>query len=192
VAETSSTAAARRVVGRWEIDTEHSSVRLTVRSFGFIPVRCTVPVVAGEVVGADRPNRTHVTARLDPAGFHTGNAKRDQHVTSSDFLDVEGFPDISFRAVDLRWSEHDPAAAEIDGELTVRGVTCLVTLTARVDEQSDADGVGVTATTAVRRSAFGVTAMRGVVGDVVRVRLGVRLRRPADPGRPEAEEGTTR
>jgi polyisoprenoid-binding protein YceI len=180
--DTSSTATGQAsVVGSWRIDTEHSSVEFSVRNKGILRAKGAVPIADGTVVVDPSPSRSDVEVRLDVAGFDTGNPKRDKHVRSSEFLDVEGFPYMTFRGVDLCFDQHDPVRAELDGELTVHGVARLVTLSVRLEvmarQGDEPEMARFTAGTIVRRSDFGVIAMRGMVGDQVRVRIALTLRR---------------
>jgi polyisoprenoid-binding protein YceI len=180
--DTSSTATTRPpLVGGWVVDTRNSSVGFTVRNMGLLRAKGTIPV-DGATVDVDlATNKAEVSVRLDVSRFDTGNTKRDEHVRGSDFLDVEGFPYMSFRSVDLRFHQQDPASAELDGELTVRGVTRLVTLSVRCDDVAPDNGATasarVRADAVVRRSDFGVTAMRGMVGEKIRVHIALTLRR---------------
>jgi polyisoprenoid-binding protein YceI len=180
--DTSSTASSSpRLVGGWAVDTRNSSVDFSVRNMGLLRAKGTIPIDEGSVDVDPVTNRAEVFVRLDVTRFDTGNTKRDEHVRGSDFLDVEGFPYMTFRSADLRFDQHDPAGAELDGELTVRGVTRLVTLSVRHDAMASANSATVSARLGadaiVRRSDFGVTAMRGMVGDQIRVRIALTLRR---------------
>src|SRR5262249_15605274 len=63
---------------------------------------------------------------LQAASIDTGNADRDTHLRSEDFLYTEAFPEITFRSKGLR-----PAGESrwsMEGELTIRGVTRPVAL----------------------------------------------------------------
>ena len=72
------------------------------------------------------------------------------HLLTPDFFDAERFPEISFRTSDL---EH--------GELTIKGVTRPVTISASVSEPNvdpfGRERVGITLEATVDRNAFGVS-----------------------------------
>jgi polyisoprenoid-binding protein YceI len=185
--ERPSMAASRALIGgHWLADTQQSSVELVARHLGLLPVRGTVPILAGLVTIDPDTNRTEVLFRLDAAGFDTGNAKRDHHVKSADFLATEHFPHFTFRSADLRFDRTDPARFCLDGALTVRGTTRLVTLFSELTERSADGGVGetvrLTASTTIRRSLFGVSKLPFVVSERIRVRISLTLRRSAEGG----------
>jgi polyisoprenoid-binding protein YceI len=51
----------------------------------------------------------------------TGNARRDKHLTSADFFDVEQFPVIRFRGVSLEKANDN--SYRVEGDCTIRGIT---------------------------------------------------------------------
>jgi polyisoprenoid-binding protein YceI len=88
-------------------------------------------------VGVGAPQATGTVAA---ASIDTGEPVRDEHLRSSpDFFDVERHPQISFKST--RISDSDGELLQIAGELTMRGVTRAVELSARPAGRSrDADG----------------------------------------------------
>jgi polyisoprenoid-binding protein YceI len=83
---------------------------------------------------------------------------RDNHVRSAEFLDVENFPNITFRSTVVR-SEGNRIF--VDGELTIRGVTRPVTLVVEVNgftpDHHGGTRVGFSANTEIDRQDFGVS-----------------------------------
>jgi polyisoprenoid-binding protein YceI len=70
---------------------------------------------------AKRPRESRVEAAIDTRGLWTGEADRDAHLRSADFLDVENFPEIAFVGDEVEpIGEHDFV---LKGDLTIRGVT---------------------------------------------------------------------
>jgi polyisoprenoid-binding protein YceI len=72
------------------------------------------------------PARSSVKAEIDARGIWTGEAERDEHLRSADFLDVERHPKITFlsRAVQVL----SPHEFLVSGDLTIHGVTQQVRL----------------------------------------------------------------
>lgn len=105
--------------GRWQIATDRSQVSLTVKKLGVLTVRPTMDISDGGVVVDDSGQVSLAEVRLAAASFSTGNDKRDTHVRSSDFLDADDHPEISFRATDIGDGTGDRTVA---GTLTVKGV----------------------------------------------------------------------
>ena len=144
--------------GTYELDPSHSSADFQVRHLGLSKVRGGFAISSGTVEIAEDPTQSRVEATLDAASFDTGAADRDAHVKSADFLDVERFPNLTFRSTGLR-----PAGDgwQLDGELTIRDVTRPVTLDV-VFEGANQDPWGngriaFSAETEIDREQFGIT-----------------------------------
>jgi polyisoprenoid-binding protein YceI len=145
--------------GRYDLDPQRSAIRFRTRHmFGLGPVRGTFAIRSGAVLVADPLDASTVYAEIDAASFATGNSQRDKAVRSPRYLDAARYPVITFAAQGT-----DPAASEIRGTLTVRGVERPVTLAITATEQTGAE-VAVAATMHVDRFEFGLTAQRGMTG----------------------------
>ena len=67
----------------------------------------------------------------DAASIDTGSAKRDEHLRSADFLDVENHPTITFRSKRVEGAmKKEGDKFRITGELTIRGSKMDITLDA--------------------------------------------------------------
>src|SRR5262245_33008750 len=71
--------------------------------------------------GPALPEASRVEATIDARGLWSGEPDRDAHLRSADFLDVEHFPEITFRSSSLRVM--GPNEALLSGDLSIRGVT---------------------------------------------------------------------
>lgn len=145
--------------GTWAIDPAHSSVEAIARHLMVAKVRGRFGSYEGEIVVGDTPEDSSVEVTIDAASIDTGETKRDEHLRSPDFLDVENHPTLTFRSTDVhRTGER---TLEVAGDLTIRGATRPVTL--------DVEYLGVTrdpwgntraafsATTEIDREEFGIT-----------------------------------
>ena len=113
------------------------------------------------------PEASRVEATIDARGLWSGEPDRDAHLRSSDFLDVERFPEILFSSSAVRVMS--PNEALVTGGLTIRGVTRPATLEVHYLGQWETpwweDGVdkgpktraGFMATTRIDRHDFGVS-----------------------------------
>lgn len=144
--------------GTWQIDPSHTSVEFVARHLMVSKVRGRFTDVNGTVTIAENPLESHVEVEIGTASISTGDEKRDGHLKSADFFDVEQFPTISFRSTAVR-----PAAKgdfELDGDLTINGVTRPVTLDLEyAGEVSDPWGgtrIGFSASTEVNRKDWGL------------------------------------
>ncbi|MGW0839484.1 YceI family protein [Streptomyces sp. NPDC002787] len=109
--------------GPWTVDPAHSSVAAVARHLGISSVhgRFTDFSASIEIAPApDEGTKSRVEAVIRAASIDTGNATRDQHLRSPDFLDVERHPEITYVSTGLtpagpdRWTVH--------GELGLHGV----------------------------------------------------------------------
>src|SRR3954469_768882 len=113
------------VAGPWDIDPTHSTVGFSVRHMMVSKVRGYFRDFSGEIVTAEDPARSSVTATIDLGSIDTRQEQRDAHIRSADFFDVDNHPHMSFRSTAVR---ADGADWTIEGELTIKGRTRPVTL----------------------------------------------------------------
>jgi polyisoprenoid-binding protein YceI len=106
--------------GTWVIDPVHSDVSFSVRHLVVSKVRGNFRSFEGAVVTAADPLDSSVSVSIDLASIDTGNADRDAHVRSADFLDVEQYPTMTYRSTGVRV---DGDGFVVEGELSLHGVT---------------------------------------------------------------------
>ena len=146
--------------GRYVIDPASSAVTFRTRHmFGLGRVRGTFAIRGGAVEVTGEPGEARCYAEIDAASFRTGNPQRDASVRSARLLDTDHHPVIIFEA--QRLDGTGPDSTGLTGQLTVRGVTRPAAIAA---ELTGAAPGGFTARGTVRvdRTAFGVTAYRGL------------------------------
>jgi polyisoprenoid-binding protein YceI len=166
------------VVGAWDIDASHSTVGFSVRHMMVSKVRGYFREFSGEIVTAEDPTQSSVSATVDLSSIDTRQEQRDAHIRSADFFDVDNHPQMIFRSTGVRT---DGADWLVDGELTIKGNTRPVTLALELNGFGpDAYGgtrAGFSAKTEINRNEFGVDIkmpMDGggvVVGDKISVEL---------------------
>jgi polyisoprenoid-binding protein YceI len=77
-------------------------------------------------IDRDRPENSTVTAKIDAHSITTGIPKRDNHLRSQEFFNVDKFPEILFKS--RRVKQTGPQSGDILGELNMHGITRPVTL----------------------------------------------------------------
>jgi polyisoprenoid-binding protein YceI len=112
--------------GTWEIDPSHQSFEFVARHL-MAKVRGKFSGVSGAATVAEVPGDSTLEIELDTTTVDTGDATRDGHLRSNDFFGVEDHPTISFRSTGIR-PGGDEAAWQVDGGLTIKGVTRPVTV----------------------------------------------------------------
>src|SRR5437899_10662973 len=84
--------------GTWTIDTSHSGVYSVARHLRVSKVRGHFGLFSGRVVVGESPEDSKVEVTIDAASIDTREDRRDQHLRSPDFLDVETYPELTFRS----------------------------------------------------------------------------------------------
>ena len=169
----------------YEIDPAHSSAQFTVRHMMITNVRGGFRSVKGTVIyDADNIGASSVEATIDVNTIATFDEQRDAHLKSSDFLDAEKYPTITFKS---RKVEADgEGEAKVTGDLTIHGVTKEVVLKVEGPSAEGKDPygntrIGASATTKIKRSDFGLTWNAALetggimVGDDLRIELDVQM-----------------
>ncbi|MCU0697491.1 MAG: YceI family protein [Myxococcaceae bacterium] len=168
----------------WEIDTSHASATFSVKHFGVSNVNGTLGPVTGmvELDDAD-PSKGKIDATIDVKAIDTKWAKRDEHLRSPDFFEVDKFPTMTFKSTKI--TKVSKTKLKIVGDLTIHGVTKPVTLDAEVTPEIKNPFSGnptraVTASAVLNRQDFGLKwqapaeAVK-VVGDEVKVAIELEL-----------------
>lgn len=145
--------------GEWVADVAHSRV-------GFIARHLMVTKVRGAFKGYDvratigsEAADSSVAVEIRAESIETGDAKRDEHLRSADFLDVENHPVLAFRSTKV--SRVGDSRLSIDGDLTIKGVARPVTLDAEFDglvmDPWGREHAAFTAVAVIDREDFGLT-----------------------------------
>jgi polyisoprenoid-binding protein YceI len=114
-------------MARWSFEPGHTAAEFCVRHMMVTHVRGHFKNVHGNLeFDPGFPEASRVEATIDTRGLWSGEPDRDAHLRSSDFLDVEHFPEMTFTSSAVRLMS--PNEALVTGALTIRGVTRPVTL----------------------------------------------------------------
>ncbi|HWH73169.1 MAG TPA: YceI family protein [Methylibium sp.] len=160
----------------YDLDPEHSFVHFEVLHFGTATIRGRLGPARGSVT-LDREARNGlVSIELPMHSVSTGLAPFDAHLRRADLLDVEAHPIAWFVARRLRFDAADgaPAPSAVEGELTLRGVSLGLTLSARrfgchPHPRLQREVCGGDFEGEIRRSAAGIDYGLPFVADRVRI-----------------------
>jgi polyisoprenoid-binding protein YceI len=114
--------------GDWVIDTAHTNIMFMARYAMLTKVRGRFNAFEGTIHVAEKPEESWVEVTIDPSSISTDNEKRDEHLRSGDFLDLEHEPDITFRSKKVEVIGE--RALRVAGDLSIRGMTKEVTFDA--------------------------------------------------------------
>ncbi len=108
---------------------------------------------SGEIVAnAENLAASGVRLTIEAASIDTGNARRDRHLRSEDFLFVERYPRISFTSTRIVRTEQ---GFDVEGDLEIRGVTRRLSVPVRVEQRARV--MVVQGAVRLDREAFGIT-----------------------------------
>jgi polyisoprenoid-binding protein YceI len=167
----------------WNIDATHSTIGFSIRHMVFSKVRGRFQTYTGTIQLDDADlAKSSVEVAIDAASIDTGTAQRDTHLRSTDFFDVEHFPELRFRST--RIEDAGDGRLRVAGELTIRGTTREVVLDAesagRGKDPWGNQRIGFVARTSIDRKEFGLgwnqllEAGGVLVGDRVDIELDVQ------------------
>lgn len=108
---------------RWVIDQAHSEIGFKVKHLMITNVKGLFKTYQASIytIGEDFLT-AEIDFWMDPNSIDTHDAKRDQHLRSSDFFEVEKHKEITFKGNTVE-KEDQKGAYELWGDLTIKGIT---------------------------------------------------------------------
>lgn len=162
---------------KYDFDKAHTSISFKVNHLGFSNSIGRFMDWDGHILfDAANPAGSSVEVKIKAPSVFMGTDAWDKHLKNADFLNVEKFPTIDFKStkVDVTGEK----TADITGDLTILGVTKPVVLKTVMNgagkhPMSGKETAGFTATTAIKRSEFGMNYGLPNVGDDVAITIEV-------------------
>lgn len=172
----------------YETDAAHSNVGFSIPIAGGLShVRGKFNDFKVTIVYDDKDiSKSSVDAVIKAASIDTGIERRDAHLRTADFFDVEKNPDITFKSNRIEKKGKDFIA---HGTFTMRGVSKEIALPFTIngvkrDEKTGKTTLGATAKTTINRKDFGVSFSQPnnptFLGDMVEIELNI-ITRAATP-----------
>ena len=167
----------------YQIDPSHTAVTFSVRHLMISNVRGEFEKTAGTIsVNGTDPSSVKINVTIDASSINTRVDRRDAHLKSPDFLEVDKYPTITFKST--RVEAAGSGKWKVTGDLTLHGVTKEVVLdvtgpTPEITDPMGAKRVGASATASISRKDFGLTWNKAlesggvVVGDEVDIQIDV-------------------
>ncbi len=143
----------------WKIDPSHSEINFTVRHMMISNVRGRFERFTGVIAfNPDAPENSSVEIQIEAASINTRDPQRDAHLRSTDFLNTDEFPYLTYKSKSL--FVMDENRGRIIGDLTIRGVSREVALDVDyngiVKSPWGANSAGFTAKVAINRKDWGL------------------------------------
>jgi polyisoprenoid-binding protein YceI len=178
---------------KWQIDASHSTAEFAVKHLMISTVKGRFGDVTGTVtVDEANPAKADVQVSIGVGSIDTREQKRDAHLRSADFFDVEKFPKIAFTGT--RVEGPTDGEFKLVGDLTIRDVTRPVTLNVeaagQVKDPWGGERAGFSATTRINRKDFGLNwnmaleAGGVMVGEEVKISIEIELVKQAGVAQP--------
>lgn len=155
--------------GSYSVEPAHTRVLFSVSHMGFTNYYGEFPNASGSLELKPKAiGGSTLEIHIPTASVSTGNAKLNGELASAQWLDAEQFPEIVFKAEKITSTGKN--TANVEGALTLHGVTKPVTLAAKfhgagVNVLDKKYTVGFDVSGKIRRSDFGVKTYLPLIGD---------------------------
>ena len=166
-------------MGVWQLDPMHTQVEFAVKHLGMMTVRGNfTDVQASGDINVEHPEASSVEVVIQTASIRTHNERRDNDLRTSNFLDVEHFPVITFKSTKIENAGSDRYT--MTGDLTIKGNTRSVTLAVvnygEFNDPNMGHRIGYGAETQILRKDFGLNVdmlMDGrlVIGNEIQITI---------------------
>jgi polyisoprenoid-binding protein YceI len=137
--------------GTYNVDPIHSTIGFSVNHLGISSFRTGFATYTAQLADGVLSG----TAEVD--SIQIGLDAFKGHLLSGDFFDAESAPTLTFTSTDIRPGADD--SVEIDGELTIKGVTKPITATGTLSTGTGPDGserVGIGLEAVIDRRGHGL------------------------------------
>jgi polyisoprenoid-binding protein YceI len=160
------------------IDTEkaHAFVQFRIKHLGYSWLYGRFNDFSGSFTYDEGdPSKSHVEVVIKTASLDSNHAERDKHLRGKDFLDVNKFPEATFKSTS--YEENGVNAATLTGDLSLHGATKPVTIAvSEIGHGPDPWGGfrrGFEGTTTIKLADFGIEKDLGPASREVELTLSV-------------------
>ena len=173
--------AARQAEAVWIIDPKYTTVQFSAKLLFLFTVKGSFGDIRGTIERDPADiSRSSVEAFIKGGSITTGNKRRDLHLRSADFLDVQEYGEIRFKSTRVE-KGRDRDTLRVTGTLTIRGRSHEVVLDVNeFDRSRSPQGEDVTYYASLKeidRFAFGIRYGRGLIGRRLKVMIQVQALR---------------
>lgn len=182
-------------MGNWQLDPYHTQVEFSAKHLGMMTVRGHfADVTAVADIDPDHPANASVAVTMAAASIRTNHEARDNDLRSSNFLEADKFPVMTFKSTGV-----EPAGPDrytLNGDLTIKGntrpVALQVTKYGEFNDPMMGHRIAYSASGQINRKDFGLSFNmmldgRFVVSDEIQIMIEGELVEQQEP----AESATT-
>jgi polyisoprenoid-binding protein YceI len=149
------------IMGTWQLDPYHTQIEFSAKHLGMMTVRGSFDEFSAKAdIDPDHPEAASVEVTISTASIRTNHPVRDNDLRSGNFLEVEKYPEMTFKSTGVQAA--GPDHYTLTGDLTIKGNTRPVSLdVTRYGEFNDPGMMGhriaYSATTKINRREFGLS-----------------------------------
>src|SRR5579864_6749718 len=144
----------------WKFDPYHTQVEFSAKHLGMMTVRGHFnEVTATGHIDPHHAEKTQFEATINTASIRTHNEQRDNDLRSSNFLEIDKYPTMTFKSAQIEHVGGD--RYRVTGDLTIKGTTKPVTLNVvkygEFNDPAMGHRIGYAAQTKINRKDFGMS-----------------------------------
>ena len=164
----------------YQIDPNRTQINFSIKHLVFLTAHGHFKNFTG-AVQADFKNQvlTEANATILATSIETNLEKRDKYLRSQDFLDVDQYPEITFKSKKITGSGDNITAV---GDLTIKEITKEITLAGHflktTDSSQEEFGAGFIANGVITRDDFALsqkTSTKVMLGNKIKIELKVLI-----------------
>ena len=145
---------------KWTLDPTHSDLGFKIKHLMISNVSGSFKDFQAEVQTEGEVFSTaQINVAAEMASLSTNNEQRDAHLRTSDFFEVDKFPQLKFKSTRVDKVDNDTLV--LHGELTLKGITKAVKLNVEINgvakDPWGGERAGFVVTGKIKRSEWGVT-----------------------------------
>ena len=165
--------------GEYALDSTHGYITFTYNHLGFSNPRVGFNSFDTRLsLDSSNPENSKVEVTIDATSIDSRVAEFNEHLNGSDFFNTAEYPTITFRSTKVEATGEN--TFDVTGDLTILGTTKPVTLTTTINGAGNhplknVPTVGVSASTKLMRSEWGLGAYVPAVSDEVELSIEVEL-----------------
>jgi polyisoprenoid-binding protein YceI len=107
---------------KWDFDLSHTEIGFKVKHLMIANVRGVFKEYGGDIYTSDEDfNQTEINFWLNTGSIYTGDEKRDAHLRSADFFELEAYEKMKFTSRTFERTGKE-GMFELSGDLTIKNI----------------------------------------------------------------------
>ncbi len=161
----------------YKVDPVHTTAIFRIKHLGVTYFYGRFNETTGSfTLNTENPSEMSFDVQIKTQSVDTNAAGRNNHLKSPDFFNAKQFPTIAFKSKSVQSSGEKTYT--VSGDMTLHGVTKPITVEMEFVGQGDKGSrfgyrAGFDVRFTIKRSAFGMNYMQGMLGDKVMIMVGL-------------------